>query len=260
MSIVGSRGCDARWGWTLNSESLGRDLARLFDLGAPQVTLEELHQQALPAPSGSRPMRSLVTTVAVFTVVVAGGLVVGLLAQPSGPEQDVIPTPDPAGSLPTSVVETASTTSVEDTRGSCPVTAPGDSAFHPPSQDPDGPPDFVNTVWYGTPELWTFVNSEGQEWYDLPLAADGTLTQKTFWWSERFSIGDPSLPDITVSLQRVNASVAAADVTDRPTTGSNPNIGSFMLVGLNIPEPGCWEVTAVYKGASLSYVVWVGGE
>ena len=30
--------------------------------------------------------------------------------------------------------------------------------------------------------------------------------------------------------------------------------------GLNIPEPGCWEVTAVYKGASLSYVVWVGGE
>jgi len=29
-----------------------------------------------------------------------------------------------------------------------------------------------------------------------------------------------------------------------------------MLVGLELPEPGCWEITAHYEGTSLGYVVW----
>lgn len=191
---------------------------------------------------------------AVFAAVLAGGLLVGLLARQSG-EPGVVPTPDPTGDAATAG---DLTTVAEEGRAACPVTGPDVDAFAPPSQDPDGPPDFVDTVWYGAPELWTFVNPDGQEWDGLPVAPDGTLTQKTFWWSERFAIGDPSLPDIAVTMQRVGSNTIVGDAQDRPTTGSNPKIGSFMLVGLNIPEPGCWEVTASYKGATLSYVVWVG--
>jgi hypothetical protein len=29
-------------------------------------------------------------------------------------------------------------------------------------------------------------------------------------------------------------------------------------VGIDIPEEGCWNVTAHYFGDSLNYVVWVG--
>jgi hypothetical protein len=30
-----------------------------------------------------------------------------------------------------------------------------------------------------------------------------------------------------------------------------------MLVPLALPEPGCWEVTASYQGAELTYVLQV---
>jgi hypothetical protein len=33
-----------------------------------------------------------------------------------------------------------------------------------------------------------------------------------------------------------------------------------MLVGVEIPEPGCWRVTADYRNASLSYVVWIAND
>jgi len=31
-----------------------------------------------------------------------------------------------------------------------------------------------------------------------------------------------------------------------------------MLVGVGVPTTGCWEITANYKRATLSYIVWVG--
>jgi hypothetical protein len=37
----------------------------------------------------------------------------------------------------------------------------------------------------------------------------------------------------------------------------NRYVKNFMLVGLGLPEPGCWEVTATYTGAELTYVLWV---
>ncbi|MDQ3659863.1 MAG: hypothetical protein M3454_02135 [Actinomycetota bacterium] len=40
--------------------------------------------------------------------------------------------------------------------------------------------------------------------------------------------------------------------------GFREDIGSFMLVDLEIPA-GCWELTATYRGAELSYTVEVRG-
>jgi hypothetical protein len=37
----------------------------------------------------------------------------------------------------------------------------------------------------------------------------------------------------------------------------NTHIKNFMLVGLVLPELGCWEVTAKYEGAELAYVFQV---
>jgi hypothetical protein len=37
----------------------------------------------------------------------------------------------------------------------------------------------------------------------------------------------------------------------------NRDIKNFMLVGLVLPKPGCWEVTASYRGAELVYVLQV---
>jgi hypothetical protein len=34
----------------------------------------------------------------------------------------------------------------------------------------------------------------------------------------------------------------------------NTEIKNFLLVGLELPRLGCWQVTANYKGAELTYV------
>jgi hypothetical protein len=41
------------------------------------------------------------------------------------------------------------------------------------------------------------------------------------------------------------------------TNGYHPDLGSFMLGGVEIPAPGCWELTGHYKGYELSFVIWV---
>jgi hypothetical protein len=33
-----------------------------------------------------------------------------------------------------------------------------------------------------------------------------------------------------------------------------------MLVGVEIPTPGCWKISGQYRGAEVSYVVWVPGD
>lgn len=43
------------------------------------------------------------------------------------------------------------------------------------------------------------------------------------------------------------------------TNGFRKDIGSFMLVGVGIPTAGCWELTARYRDAELTYVVLVEG-
>jgi hypothetical protein len=41
--------------------------------------------------------------------------------------------------------------------------------------------------------------------------------------------------------------------------GFRHDIKNFMLMGLVLPKPGCWEVTASYRGAKLTYVLQMGG-
>lgn len=41
------------------------------------------------------------------------------------------------------------------------------------------------------------------------------------------------------------------------TNGFHPDLGDFMLVGVALPATGCWKLTAEYKGATLSYTMWI---
>lgn len=145
-------------------------------------------------------------------------------------------------------------------REACPVTAPGDSPFTPESEVPDGPPPSYEAVWFGTPELWTMVQSQGQDWIGLPVGADGSLTQKTFWWSDDFVLSEELEPDITVTAERLDGSAPTLEAGGPGTHGTHPVQGNFMIVGLEIPEEGCWRITAEYRDTTLSYVAWVGDE
>ena len=143
---------------------------------------------------------------------------------------------------------------------SCPVTAPREATFVPPDPYPAEPP--FGQVWYGTPDLWTVLDANGSVWRDLPVGEDGSVGDKTLWFSENFSTteGEDFSGDADITVTAVHLDGSAPTVVEEGGVPSfNRDIKNFMLVGLGLPEPGCWEVTATYRGAELTYVLRVEG-
>jgi hypothetical protein len=131
----------------------------------------------------------------------------------------------------------------------CPVTRPPDPPFVP-ADGPQRPPDYYDAFWYGTDALWAMPPFDGT--WPLDRGEDGWYTQKAFWWSEDFA---ETVPDISVTGRRLDGP-AAPIRADHPTN-AGADFGLAMLVGIELPTPGCWELTATYRGHSLSYVVYV---
>lgn len=148
--------------------------------------------------------------------------------------------------------------------GGCPVTVPPQPGLVPPEPYPPEPPllpEPYRDVWYGTPGLWTILDANGAVWRDLPVGkGPHAVGNKTLWFSENFSTaeGEDFSGDAEITVTAVHLDGSARTVVEEGGVPSfNRDIKNFMLVGLGLPEPGCWEVTARYKGAELSYVLLV---
>ena len=138
------------------------------------------------------------------------------------------------------------------------MTVPPQPGFVPPKPYPPEPP--IGGVWYGTSGLWTNLDANGEVWRDLPVDPNGSVGDKTLWWSENLSTtededfsGDA---DITVRAVRLDGP-GTPMVIDGGVASFNRDIGNFMLVGLVLPGSGCWDVTASYHGSELTYVMQV---
>ncbi len=131
----------------------------------------------------------------------------------------------------------------------CPVTRPPEAAFVPPAPYPAKPPPrYTGQFWYGTPDLWTMLGADGT-WSALPKSAAG-YTQKVFWWRQGYSSAA-----LTVTGKRLDG--PATPITADKATSASADFGDAMLVGIEIPTPGCWEITGHYDAHELSFVVWV---
>jgi len=114
--------------------------------------------------------------------------------------------------------------------------------------------------WYGTSKLWTRLRVEGkwpttQKW--LPKAV---FRDKLFWWREgynaRYSPYRERKPNLIVTAKKLDGTGQMLTL-DNATNAIRAGI-SAMLVLIDVPTEGCWQVTAKYEDANLSYIVWVG--
>jgi len=160
------------------------------------------------------------------------------------PETSVAPA---APAQPTT--ETVSNASAD----TCPVTLPPDPPFTPPSPYPQYAPS-AGEFWYGTDSLWTIVPGNGV-WAALPHNPEG-YTQKVFWWREGYSWEAEPEPQLSVTGRRLDESAPPLNVS-RATNAFAADIQSAMLVGVDFPALGCWEILGHYADAELSFVVWV---
>jgi hypothetical protein len=149
-------------------------------------------------------------------------------------------------------VETDSTGVVGDSVFSCPVTTPSDPPFTPPEPYPQSAPG--KNFWYGSDALWTAVPQDGV-WANLPHNPEG-YTQKVFWWRRGYSWTKEPEPQLVVSGGRIDAPAPRLHVS-KATNAYAGDIGSAVLVGVDFPTPGCWEITGHYADAELNFVVMV---
>ena len=134
----------------------------------------------------------------------------------------------------------------------CPITVPQDPPFVPPP-----PSDHLGSdgeFWFGSSSLWTAVRRNGT-WDGLPLYQGGYI-QKVFWWREGYDRQAEPEPALMVTAERIDAKALPGESSEA-TNVSAGDIGVAMLVGLNLPAPGCWKITGNYKEQELSFVVWV---
>lgn len=88
------------------------------------------------------------------------------------------------------------------------------------------------------------------------LATPRGVRDKVFWWSRNWDWRTDHRPELIVTARRLDGPAPALRVS--PATNAHAaDIHHAMLVALDIPAPGCWEITGEYEGHRLSYVVWV---
>lgn len=135
----------------------------------------------------------------------------------------------------------------------CPVTRPPDQPFTPPDTDSPNALDEAY-FWYGSNALWTQLPRDGV-WRDLPHNERG-YTQKIFFSRQGYDWREEPQPALTISGRRLDAAGVTFEELEA-TNGFHPDVGAFMLIGVDIPTAGCWQITGHYQGHDLSFVVWV---
>ena len=140
-------------------------------------------------------------------------------------------------------VESLERSSGRDGTPTCVTTRVTEPGIVVPDEWPARP---AGGVWWGTPDLWTELPTDGS----YPL-------RKSVWWSQNFpGGGEEPEPDIWVRWRRLDGP-GAWDNDGYGTNAHAVGYGWFMIAGGDPPGAGCWEVTAEYKGATLSYVYWL---
>lgn len=91
-------------------------------------------------------------------------------------------------------------------------------------------------------------------WQGLPKDVDGYV-QKTVFWHDGFDTLSEPNPDLTASGRRLDPSTTSFLFSDAMYGWDET--GGFMLMGISIPTEGCWEITAEYLDAQLSFIVLV---
>jgi len=137
----------------------------------------------------------------------------------------------------------------------CPVTRVDSQRFSPSAEylRPEAWGDTGN--WYGTSKLWTRPPLNGHWRTTQQFLPKAVFRDKLFWWREGYDPHHELKPSLIVTAKQLDGTGQVK--LDNATNAVRAGVPA-MLVLIDVPTEGCWQVTANYADASLSYVVWVG--
>jgi hypothetical protein len=191
-----------------------------------------------------------------LSILILAALMIGCAPKTTAQSENVKalenPTPTDLPEKPTPTDPATSEVVPHDPPANCPVTVPQNPLFVPPS--PYESLGFEGEFWYGSNSLWTAVRQNGI-WEALPNNPEGH-TQKVFWWRDGYAWTEEPEPDLIVTGVRLDAPAPPLKAS-KATNAYASDIGSAMLVGVDLPTLGCWKITGKYADAEVSFLVWV---
>jgi hypothetical protein len=150
-----------------------------------------------------------------------------------------------------SLAQTSGTRALDGVPSTCPVTKPSDKPLVPPYPYPATP--YPGGSWFGTDRLW--IVGPPIVWKGLPhyTPNDPTFRQKMQWWRQGYDFRTEPIPKLKVTGRRLDAPAPPLITEVSNVAWSKPS----MMVGMNFPALGCWEITGRYEDDELTFVVWV---
>jgi len=133
----------------------------------------------------------------------------------------------------------------------CPITAPSNPPFVLPAPYWQNASD--GAFWYGSEALWTMLPVDGR-WRGWDEGKG--YTTKLVWWRRGFDWRKEPEPKLIVTGRRLDVDAPLIFVTRANAVFSTTDRPAIMI-GINIPAAGCWELTGHYRSQILSYVVSV---
>jgi hypothetical protein len=82
---------------------------------------------------------------------------------------------------------------------------------------------------------------------------DPTFRQKMQWWRQGYDYHTEPKPKLKVTGKRLDATAPPLMAEANNVVGPPPS----MMVGMNFPTLGCWEITGHYEDDELIFVVWL---
>jgi len=131
---------------------------------------------------------------------------------------------------------------------SCPTTVAPLRTFAEPS------PSAASRFWFGSEPLAVLLNRSGT-WRGM--GPKHAYRDKLFWWRQGYNGAAEQRPELIVSGRRLDGESGPATVS-QATNAYHADFGGWaMLVMVEFPAAGCWELKGEYKGQALTFVVQV---
>lgn len=129
---------------------------------------------------------------------------------------------------------------------SCATTVAPASPFAEPS------PSSASRFWYGSETLAVLL-PRGGTWRGMGQSHN--YRNKLVWWRQGYSGANEPRPELVVTGRRLDGEAPPA-MASRATGAHHMDFGGWaMLVTVEFPASGCWEVTGQYKGQTARFVV-----
>lgn len=135
---------------------------------------------------------------------------------------------------------------------SCPVTRLTPETQFTPPHTPRASDIGSAMFWYGSDSLYTPLYSDGR-WRGI-TSPTGTRN-KSYWYRKNAEWLTEQPYQLKVTYRQLHA--VGPMFTASGVTNAVMSKQIAMLLMLELPTRGCWEVTASYKNAHVSFVTWV---